>query len=278
MSDGNGLEDFSLIELFRGEVETHSETLNTALLALERAPDDTSRINEMMRAAHSIKGAARIVDVDPAVNVAHVMEDCFVAAQKGILRLTPADVDVLLRGVDLLGKISAATCDPQTDLNQLFSSPVQESVRDLQSVLAGTNNVPSPDVLSSFPTADSALAVGSTSTSGSLPDQDSKVQVADEATVCLPAILDSVAAENVRLQIMKAIEKKAAMISLDLTQTRDLDVFGLGLLAAIPAYLAFKTRINLRLVGVTPEMGTVLRVTGLAESYGLRLDALKETK
>ena len=113
MSSESGLEDLSLIDLFRSEVETHSEVLSAALLALERSPGDTSRIDEMMRAAHSIKGAARVVGVDPAVSVAHVMEDCFVAAQKGAITLSPADVDVLLRGVDLLGKISEATQRPQ---------------------------------------------------------------------------------------------------------------------------------------------------------------------
>jgi len=34
-----------------------------------------------MRAAHSLKGAARIVDLADGVRVAHAMEDCFVAAQ-----------------------------------------------------------------------------------------------------------------------------------------------------------------------------------------------------
>src|SRR4051812_31390155 len=137
MSHETGLEDSTLIDLFRSEVETHSESLNAALLALERSPGDTSRIDEMMRAAHSIKGASRVVGVDLAVSVAHVMEDCFVAAQNGNLRLSPADVDVLLRGVDLLGKISAATRDPNLDLETAFSGHVQEVVADLQGVLGG---------------------------------------------------------------------------------------------------------------------------------------------
>lgn len=58
MSSDADLSDASLIDLFRAEVETHAEVLSTALLELERAPGDPSRINEMMRAAHSIKGAA----------------------------------------------------------------------------------------------------------------------------------------------------------------------------------------------------------------------------
>src|SRR5262245_62844339 len=116
MSSEGGLEDLPLIDLFRSELETHAEVLSAALLALERSPSDTSRIDEMMRAAHSIKGASRVVGVDPAVRVAHVMEDCFLAAQKGTIGFAAADVDVLLRGVDLLGRISASTRDPTADL------------------------------------------------------------------------------------------------------------------------------------------------------------------
>src|SRR3954452_19281401 len=128
MSSETGREDATLIDLFRSEVETHSELLSAALLALERSPGDTSRIDEMMRAAHSIKGASRVVGVDPAASVAHVMEDCFVAAQQGAIAFSPEDVDVLLRGVDLLGKIAAATRDPNADLAHEFSGLVQELV------------------------------------------------------------------------------------------------------------------------------------------------------
>src|SRR5262245_7181301 len=135
MNSEGGLEDLSLMELFRSEVETHSEVLGAALLALERSPGDTSRVDEMMRAAHSIKGAARIVGVEPAVSVAHVMEDCFVGAQKGSLTLSPADVDVLLRGVDLLGKISEATKDSKADLANDFDLPVKALVVELKAML-----------------------------------------------------------------------------------------------------------------------------------------------
>src|SRR5947209_3138205 len=135
MSSLDGVEDLSLMDLFRSEVETHSEALNTALLALERSPGDPSRLDETMRAAHSIKGAACVVDVDAVVSVAHVMEDCFVAARKGALTLSPGDVDVLLRGVDLLGKISEATKDPQADLVNAFDTSVKSLVVELEAML-----------------------------------------------------------------------------------------------------------------------------------------------
>ena len=63
-------------------------------------------IEPLMRAAHSLKGAARIVGLDAAVRVAHVIEDCFVAAQKGKLVLQAEHIDSLLQGVDLLVQLS----------------------------------------------------------------------------------------------------------------------------------------------------------------------------
>ena len=63
----------TLLELFREEVQSHTETLSQSLLRLEQSPTETDEIVAMMRAAHSIKGAARIVGVEPAVQVAHVM-------------------------------------------------------------------------------------------------------------------------------------------------------------------------------------------------------------
>ncbi|MDY6896984.1 MAG: hybrid sensor histidine kinase/response regulator, partial [Cyanobacteriota bacterium] len=62
----------------------------------------TEELTELMRAAHSIKGAARIVQVDAAVSLAHVMEDYFVAVQEKRITLDSTHVDILLQAVDTL--------------------------------------------------------------------------------------------------------------------------------------------------------------------------------
>src|SRR5262249_16721546 len=102
----NDLSGFSLMELFRMEAEGHTATLSSGLVALEGASAAPESIEPLMRAAHSLKGAARIVGLDAAVRVAHAMEDAFVAAQKGRLVLGTEHVDVLLRGVDFLVQIA----------------------------------------------------------------------------------------------------------------------------------------------------------------------------
>jgi two-component system sensor histidine kinase and response regulator WspE len=100
------LANASLVDLFRTEAETQNQILSKGLLALERDSADAKQLEELMRAAHSLKGAARIVGIEAAVEVAHAMESCFVAAQSGALKLGRGHVDILLEGVDLLGKIA----------------------------------------------------------------------------------------------------------------------------------------------------------------------------
>lgn len=103
----SGLGGFSMFELFREEAETHAGALETGLLRLESDPTDSSvAIEPLMRAAHSIKGAARIIDLDVAVGLAHAMEDCFVAVQDGTETLVSARVDQLLEGTDFLRSLA----------------------------------------------------------------------------------------------------------------------------------------------------------------------------
>ncbi|MFK0036223.1 hybrid sensor histidine kinase/response regulator [Pseudomonas monteilii] len=100
------MRDASLLELFSLEAEAQTQVLSAGLMALERNPTQADQLEACMRAAHSLKGAARIVGVDAGVSVAHVMEDCLVAAQEGRLRLSAEHIDALLQGTDLLMRIA----------------------------------------------------------------------------------------------------------------------------------------------------------------------------
>ncbi len=96
------LADLSMSELFRIEAASQTQALIAGLLELERSPRAPDQLEACMRAAHSLKGAARIVGLDSSVALAHAMEECFVAAQEDRVVLGRGRIDVLLRGVDLL--------------------------------------------------------------------------------------------------------------------------------------------------------------------------------
>jgi two-component system sensor histidine kinase and response regulator WspE len=100
------LSGFSMRDLFRIEAESQVGALTPGLLALEQDPARADQLEACMRAAHSLKGAARIVDIRAGVTIAHAMEDLFVAAQEGRTRLGRAHIDLLLKGVDLIASIA----------------------------------------------------------------------------------------------------------------------------------------------------------------------------
>ncbi|NML33505.1 hybrid sensor histidine kinase/response regulator [Paraburkholderia antibiotica] len=120
----------SLIDLFREEARNQARVLNDGLLVLDRTPADAAALEACMRAAHSLKGAARIVGVQVGVELAHAMEDCFVAAQEGRALLDGAWIDVLLRGVDIVARIGNDEDDAARDA-------VSECVAALQARMAG---------------------------------------------------------------------------------------------------------------------------------------------
>ncbi len=108
MNPGTGvdLSEYSMVDLFRLEAENQMALLTQGLLELEKGGDVDERLEVLMRAAHSIKGAARMVGATSVVRVAHGMEDCFVAAQRGELRLQRRHVDALLKGVDTIALLA----------------------------------------------------------------------------------------------------------------------------------------------------------------------------
>ncbi len=147
MSGPDNLSEFSMVELFRLEVETQKVSLNNGLVNLERDPTNQAELEILMRAAHSLKGAARIVGLDAAVRVAHSMEDGFVAAQKSKVIFAQPHIDVMLKGVDLLWRI-ANTPEAEIGTWSADKAPeVEGFLKELEEVLAGTHTPPPSPVV-----------------------------------------------------------------------------------------------------------------------------------
>jgi len=95
----------SMHELFQLEAEEQCRILSEKLLLLEKHTTDHELLESLMRAAHSIKGAARIINLTAGVDLAHAIEDVFVAGQQNKILLDSDDIDLLLKGVDLLQQL-----------------------------------------------------------------------------------------------------------------------------------------------------------------------------
>lgn len=141
-SHGTDLKAMSMRELLRMEVETQSRVLIDNLLALEQGELTDKHLEAMMRAAHSMKGGARIADLLPAVELAHVMEDLFVAVRAGQIKLQSDRVNLLLKAVDVLTELAQTG----VDCDNLPDEPVQRAAAIREAVLniAQNPNAPPP--------------------------------------------------------------------------------------------------------------------------------------
>ena len=91
-----------IIHYFIEEAQEHLETVEQGLLDLAEVISDAERVNEMFRAAHSIKGGAAMLGFEGIQATAHKLEDCF-----KILRDHPVPIDrkletLFLKGYDAL--------------------------------------------------------------------------------------------------------------------------------------------------------------------------------
>jgi chemotaxis protein histidine kinase CheA len=262
-----------MMDLFRSEVESHSEQLSNSLLQLERDPSDTSVYDSMMRSAHSIKGAARIVRVDAAVEVSHVMEDCFVAAQRGELQIKPSDFDLLLRGVDLLGRISEATKDAEPQLDDL-SDDVDDCVAQLKCLREGQPHSPAaPLVRTPAPAAEKlALPLRQLAGEASSPEKGLPRETADTSATkhrivleCGPALYQE-RAEEMRKVLLHDLKNDVEEVRFDLSKTLDIDPIGLAFLSAARSHVEQHSTARVHFLPVSAEMQLVLRVAGIGQS------------
>ncbi len=139
MSDD--LSGFSMHELFKVEAESQLGILADGLLVLEGETWTAETFESLMRAAHSLKGAARIVGVDLAGKIAHVLEDCFVEAQHGRITIDDVDIDLLLRGVDAIDQIAKLNENEIALWEVDHTDEIDLLVGELAAIAAGTKGV-----------------------------------------------------------------------------------------------------------------------------------------
>lgn len=92
----------SILRAFQEEAREHLDAIEDCLVALEAAPRDEERLQAAFRAAHTLKGAARCVELEDVASLAHRLEDAFERLRDGGASLDADLASVLLKGVDAL--------------------------------------------------------------------------------------------------------------------------------------------------------------------------------
>lgn len=90
------------LEIFIDETKEHLQTLSDQLMILETEPENMDTINEIFRAAHSLKGMAGTMGFKRMQRLTHDMENVFQEIRSENMKVQPELVDVLFRGLDAL--------------------------------------------------------------------------------------------------------------------------------------------------------------------------------
>lgn len=90
------------LEIFLDETNEHLQNLNTQILTLEQEPDNMDTINEIFRAAHSLKGMAGTMGYKRMQTLTHDMENVFSEVRNGNITVKANMIDILFQCLDAL--------------------------------------------------------------------------------------------------------------------------------------------------------------------------------
>ena len=120
------------LDIFIDETKEHLQNLNEQILVLEKEPENEATINEIFRAAHSLKGMAGTMGYKRMQRLTHDMENVFSEIRNGKMKASDDLVDVLFRGLDALESYLAniqSTADEGTEDNEDIISVLNEILK-----------------------------------------------------------------------------------------------------------------------------------------------------
>ena len=109
------------LEIFLDETREHLQNLNTEILNLEQEPENMNTINEIFRAAHSLKGMAGTMGYKRMQTLTHDMENVFSEVRNGTIKIKENMIDILFQCLDALEEYTSniqETADEGTNDNE----------------------------------------------------------------------------------------------------------------------------------------------------------------
>ena len=119
------------LEIFIDESEEHLQTLSDCIMVLEKEPDNKDTINEVFRAAHSLKGMAGTMGFKRMQHLTHDMENVFQEVRSDRVKVTSGMIDLLFKCLDALegyvGNIKS-TSDEGTEDNEVIIKELNDFI------------------------------------------------------------------------------------------------------------------------------------------------------
>jgi two-component system chemotaxis sensor kinase CheA len=141
---GAFIADPELAGMFIADATDHLGTIEATLLKLEKSPSDLKLVNDIFRPFHTVKGNAGVLGIASIEEFAHKIETLLDLARSGKHPIGPAEIDLVLKTVDLLKLIieelpARAAGKPVTDT----SARRRELMARVDELIAGSTPPPS---------------------------------------------------------------------------------------------------------------------------------------
>ncbi|MFR2033137.1 MAG: chemotaxis protein CheW [Agathobacter sp.] len=120
------------LEIFIDESSEHIQTLSDCIMALEQEPDNKDTINEVFRAAHSLKGMAGTMGFKRMQRLTHDMENVFQEVRSDKIKVDSAMIDLLFKCLDAIDSYVEnikATSDEGTDENEAIIKELNDFIQ-----------------------------------------------------------------------------------------------------------------------------------------------------
>ena len=146
------------LEIFIEETKEHLQSLNEQLLVLEKEPDNKETINEIFRAAHSLKGMAGTMGYKRMQKLTHDMENVFQEIRNEKMKVSSTLVDGLFRGLDALEEYLDNIVNNQDEGTNDNQDIIDLFQKELQTGLAGGSGAPAEPAAPAAAPAEKAAA------------------------------------------------------------------------------------------------------------------------
>lgn len=134
------------LEIFIDESEEHLQTLSDCIMVLEKEPDNKDTINEVFRAAHSLKGMAGTMGFKRMQHLTHDMENVFQEVRSDHIKVTSGMIDLLFKCLDALeGYVDniKSTSDEGTEDNEVIIKELNDFIAKTEGAEETGNTEPS---------------------------------------------------------------------------------------------------------------------------------------
>ena len=130
MSDYLDINNEELLKDFFSEAEQQVDMLESNILVIENDPENHEAIDEIFRAAHTLKGGSATVEMTELSEFTHKVEDLLDAIRSNTVKVTESVVDLLLRALDIIKAMLSARSE-----GTIYAEDVSGTVKELEGLI-----------------------------------------------------------------------------------------------------------------------------------------------